>query len=177
MNSVTVNDVEKYLKPGGGFIVCAVLFAFMTLMFLTIMPVGAVVSAAITGLCIWGHIRAVKLLKSQLESMQSTGELDRVLQDFAAGQSVFDDNLRVGNYYLFGKKHGGVVRYGEIKQIYQHIQRTYFIETARSLQFVDVNGKTRVLCKLPLWDKAKTQVLQVMAFVQSKNPTVKLGYK
>ena len=38
-------------------------------------------------------------------------------------------------------------------------------------------GKAFTLCKLPLRDKARDDVMKVMVFIHGKNPAAKLGYK
>ena len=177
MNPATIKDVEKYLKPGQGWTVTAIVFLVLAPIYLAGLPWMSLFCLAIAALFFWLAYSAKKKLRALMTDMEATGEQGRILQDFAAAQSVFNGELRVGHHYLFGKGSGIVLRYGEIKQIYQHVQRSYFIETARTLQYVNLNGKTKVLCKIPLRDKGKDQVLQLMAFIQSKNPTVKLGYK
>lgn len=177
MNTATAQDVQKYLKTGNGWMVGTILCAVLALVYLPMLPFLSVLCLAIGALCFWRRTVVKRKLREQLEGLDGSAEQSRILQDFAHAQSVIGDTLRVGQHYLYGKGSGRVVAYSEIKQVYQHIQRTNFVETARTLQYVNTDGKTRVLCRLPLRDKAKDEVLQVMAFILSKNPNVKLGYR
>lgn len=174
MNSATIKDLTKYIKPGNGWKVGAIVCVVLAVIYMAVLPVLTVTCLVIAALCIWRYVAAQKKMEAQLES---SGALERVLADFASAKSYFKDSLRVGNYYLYGKNHGRMVPYGDIKQVYQHVQRTYFVESARNLTYVGPDGKARALCKLPLRDKGKEELLQVLAVMLSKNPNIKVGYQ
>lgn len=115
--------------------------------------------------------------KKTYQAMEESGEIQRVVADFATALPLVKDQVRIGQHYIFGKKKNRIVRYEEIRQVYQHITRTYFIETERCLKYVDSRGKTRVLCNLLDRGKSDEDVMRIMLVIQAKNPGVKLGYK
>lgn len=168
MNPETVRELKKYLNPGRGWKIGAVSCLVLALTGL-LMPVLVVLWLALAGLCFWFAVSAGRKLTDALEA--------DMVWDYAAAVSMFDGELRMGNRYLFGRNHGRVVAYDQIRQVYQHVQKTYVFETSRCLMYKKAAGKALALCKLPLRDRAREDVMKVMVFIHSKNPGVRLGYK
>ena len=79
--------------------------------------------------------------------------------------------------YIFGKKKGRPVSYGEIVKVYQHIHKRNFIENSRQLHAVVNGGSICTLCDLKLHGKSDEDVAKIMGYIRYKNPNVHLGYK
>lgn len=107
----------------------------------------------------------------------SSGELQVLLNDFTYGQSLADDNIRLGEKYIFCRKKGRPLGYNEITKVYQAIQKTNSAENRRTLEAVLTNGKTYVLCELKKHGGSDRDVSKILGYIQQKNPNVHLGYK
>ena len=116
--------------------------------------------------------------KKYLKIADSTGELQRVLNDFANAQSLADDRIRLGSEYIFGKNQGRPVSYAELRKVYPHIYKGS--RCARQIDGVTVSGQTRILCDFIIRNSQKdphpdeSYIYQVIV---SRNPNVYIGYK
>lgn len=136
-------------------------------------------SLFVTGLgvlILWVSVSSIRELNAQLQAMEASGELARVLEDFAQGEVLVKGNVRLGKYYVFGKGSDRVIRYEEIRRVYQYIKKRNFVETTRCLKYVDPQGTTRDLCPLLLRGKSDEEALRIMNVIHSKNPTTQFGY-
>ncbi|MBO5129482.1 MAG: hypothetical protein J6B95_03945 [Oscillospiraceae bacterium] len=168
MNQETVRELKRHLNPGGPWKIAGIVCLALALLCAVLLPllIGWLVLA---GLCFWRYAAAGKKLTAALEA--------DMVRDYTAAISMFDGELWVGNRYLFGRNHGRVVAYEDIRQVYQDVQKTYIFETSRCLKYKNAAGKAFTLCKLPLRDRARDDVMKVMVFIHGKNPAAKLGYK
>lgn len=126
---------------------------------------------------IWMGYSFMRDRKKMYQELEESGEIQRVLADFETALPLVNDYVRLGQFYIFGKGKSLIVRYGEIRQVYQHITRRSFVESERYLKYVDNNGKVKDLCNLQLRGKSDEDVMRIMAVIKAKNPNVKLGYK
>lgn len=110
-------------------------------------------------------------------SLEGGNQLEQVAADFTAAVSMRKNRIRFGRRWIFCKGKCRLVRYEDIRQIYQYVHRTNFMEDDRALKYVDSNGKTRVLCKLELQGKSDEELHKMADLILSKNPGVKIGYK
>lgn len=116
--------------------------------------------------------------KKFLSTAVSTGELQRIINDFAASQSLADDRIRLGDEYIFGRKMGRPISYAELRKVYPFIVTG--TTCARCLKGVTVNGQEHVLCDFIVRSSQKTPHPDENAIYQhilSKNPNIYLGYK
>lgn len=111
------------------------------------------------------------------KKLEEEGVKEMVVQDFKGAYSLQNDQVRFGEKWFFTRHSDRIVRYDEIKQVYQHIHKTNFVEDRRSLMYVDNNGKTRDLCKLKLGGKSDNEVNTMISIIYQKNPTIKIGYR
>ena len=139
------------------------------LMGLFILVMGAVV--------IWSCISNVRSLNRLFAELEERGELDRIVEEFNRAEVLVKGKVRLGPNYIFGKGAGHLVRYENIRQVYQYVKKRNFVEVVRSLKYVDQNGKTRDLCELQLRGKSDEDVQKIILAILSKNPMVKIGYK
>ena len=113
-----------------------------------------------------------------LKIAESTGEMQRILNDFANAQSLADDRIRLGSEYIFSKQQGRPVTYAELRKVYPHIITGS--GCARYLYGVTVNGQIYTLCDFIVRNSQKdphpdeSYIYQVIV---NKNPNVHLGYK
>ena len=172
-----MEELKKFMKPGIGLIIVGAIFVVLGILcaiFAFSWPILIIV--AFGGIITFVGISEQKKFKDYIQQLTGSGEINQVLADFNGGRKMIKDSLILGHTYLIGKGQGNVVRYNEIRQIYQHVTRRNFIESSRKLVYVGPDGKPHDLVDLPLRDKAKDEVIQIMVIVQSKNPNVKLGY-
>lgn len=126
---------------------------------------------------IWADISSVRKFKAYIQQAETSGELQVLLADFSRSCSMVGDNIRLGEKYIFGKKKGRPVSYGEIVKVYQHIHKRNFIENSRQLHAVVNGGSICTLCDLKLHGKSDEDVAKIMGYIRYKNPNVHLGYK
>lgn len=169
--------LQKYLRPSAAMIVVGIIFAAIGLLCVTVTPVATLVCVGFGALMIWVGSSSRKEFNNQMKQFQESGELSRVVADYASSMPLVDGRVRLGNGYIFGKGQGQVVSYGEIRQVYQHIHKKNFVENNREMRYVDPRGKVKTLCELKLRGKSDEDVIRIMAVIKAKNPSVKLGYK
>lgn len=115
--------------------------------------------------------------KRFLKLLESTGQMDRLLNDFASSQALADDRIRLGAEYIYGKNQGRPVSYAELQKVYPSVVTGARCE--RKLKGVTAEG-AYVLCDFIVYKSQKdphpdeSYIYQV---ILSKNPNVYLGYK
>lgn len=116
--------------------------------------------------------------KKYLKIAESTGELQRVLNDFANSQSLADDRIRLGSEYIFGKHQGRPISYAELRKVYPYVVGG--TSCSRYLRGVTAGGQDYILCEFIVRHSQKdphpdeSYIYQVIV---TKNPNVHLGYK
>lgn len=139
--------------------------------------VASIIIVVFGAILIYSSLGSRKTMEKCMEELTASGELHAVLQDFSAATSLVNDKIRLGNTYVFGKKKDVVVRYTDIRKLYQSIKKKNFVENSRTLDYVGADGKTHTLCDLLLKGKSDEDMAKIMMVVKSKNPGVHLGYK
>lgn len=114
--------------------------------------------------------------KRIIRRLEGEGELSNVIMDFQKGEKLFGDAVRVGNKYIIGKGTKDIVAYKDIKQIYQYIHKTNYFEDYRSLRVCTDDG-TKDICQLPRNGAGEQTVRQLIMYICTKNPNIKVGYK
>lgn len=177
MDPVKLKEMKKYLKPGLGWIIFGALMLIISILGFMGMGWVALIYLIGGGILLWVGISSSNDVEKLVRELEAKGELERVLADFEGGKSFVKDKIRVGNSYLFGKRKGQIVRYEDIRQIYQSIRKRNGAETSRTLQYVNAQGKTLTLCDLQLREKSNEDMMKIMMIIKAKNPAVKLGYQ
>ena len=116
--------------------------------------------------------------KKFLSTAASTGELQRILNDFAASQSMADDRIRLGAEYIFGRKMGRPISYAELRKVYPFIVTG--ASCARYLKGITADGQEHMLCDFIVRGSQKNPHPDENAIYQhilSRNPNIYLGYK
>ena len=129
------------------------------------------------GVIIWSCISNILELNRQFAQLEEQGRLEGIVAEFDRAEVLVKGKVRLGPNYIFGRGAGHLVRYEDIRQVYQYVKKRNFAEVVRSLKYVDRNGKTRDLCELQLRGKSDEDVKKIMVKILSKNPMVKIGYK
>ena len=174
-------ELKKYLTAGvGGWWVLTGFAGALVVIYVISLAMGNDVDPA--GLVVFLIILAVSLIPqlvamSKMKKLSEDPNLAAMEQDFRAAQPMRKGMARFGRYWIFVKGRRAPVLYSDIRQVYQFIQKTNFIESARTLRYVDQKGRTRDLCKLDLRGKSDADVRQMVQMILMKNPGVKIGYK
>lgn len=114
--------------------------------------------------------------KRIIRRLEEEGELSNVIMDFQKGEKLFGDAVRVGNKYIIGKGTNCIISYKDIKQIYQYIHKTNHFEDYRSLRVCTDDG-TKDICQLPRNGAGEQTVRQLIMYICTKNPNIKVGYR
>ena len=123
-----------------------------------------------------GYYIIVSTPKRIIRRLEEEGELSNVIMDFQEGEKLFGDAVRVGNKYIIGKGTKNIVDYKDIQQIYQYIHKTNHFEDYRSLRAYTNDG-TKDICQLPSNGAGEQTVRQLIMYICTKNPNIKVGYK
>ena len=128
---------------------------------------------------ILGVVLMIAPVKSYLDlkKLQDDVNIRLIDEDFHRAQPYRDDLVRFGDRWIFTKRSNRVVGYNEIVQIYQYVHSTNGVEDHRMIQYKDVRGKTGTLCKLKLRGASDGEMKNIVAFIYSKNPNIKIGYR
>lgn len=188
MEDKRVKALKKYIKPSYGGILLSVSLTIIGIAGL----VGTFIDTNSESKDFWiagifilfalflGELsfRELKEIKKFFTDIEESGGLPFLLEDFETGGKAFKDKLILGKRFLIGKNTGIVIAYGDITQIYQEIHKTNSIEDSRSLKIRTAKtNKLYDLCKIPLRGKAEDEVIQVLEYIYSMNPNIKVGYK
>lgn len=180
-------ELYKYIKPSS---VSAVIFVCISIIFF-LMAYASVPKAEDDSLIqfliflIFGiifliyfvsHFCTLSSIKKKIKTFEHQGEFDLLANDFLAGGKAFNDNLRLGQKFLIGKKTGTIVSYQDIVKIYQYAHKTNGVEDSRMLKIETTNKKNVNLCKIPLKGKADNEVAQVCDYIARMTSRVFVGY-
>lgn len=116
--------------------------------------------------------------KKFLKIAESTGEMQRILNDFAASQSLADDRIRLGAEYIYGKQMGRPVSYAELRKVYPHVVTG--TSCRRFLKGITADGAEHNLCDFIVRKSEKEphpDESYIYQIIVNKNPNVYLGYK
>lgn len=175
------NRFKNYMNPYGpgwmsvtiivGTLMVASLISMIARDDLMIAP--QLVMLAIVAISLLPLFRGVNFFKT-LEEDPAHIAIER---DFEYAVSMRDDRVRFGEYYIYIKRSGRLLKYSEITQVYQYVHKTNFVEDERALKYVDTNGKHRKMCKLELRDNSNAELSMMVSMILKKNPYVKVGYR
>lgn len=115
--------------------------------------------------------------KNWMTMMEREGMLDAALTDFRDAADYLGGNLRLGQYWAFGKGAITPLAYGDMVRVYQHVHKTNFAEDGRTLIVITTSGDTRRVCELPLGGTGDQELNRALTFLLSRNPNIQIGYK
>ena len=173
---------QAYMKPpfDAGVIFGPML---MVLGFFALFTPGAIVGVFMLiggGWLLYSYFTNKKRAAARMRELEASGELAALLSDFRAAEPIADGNIRLGEQYLYPKRGGERIAYGDLLQVYQTVHKTNFVEDRRTITAVVRDGdrtKTVSLCALALRGKGDDVLRDVMLRLLVKNPNIKLGYK
>ena len=109
----------------------------------------------------------------EIKKMQEQGALERVVEDFNRAQKYLGDNLRLGEYCVFGKAAGMVLVYPDIERVYPHTVRT----NIGKYSFLCVKSKTYgelKVCSINGWQKTEA-LNETLQSIANHNPQIQIG--
>lgn len=183
-----MKELKKFIRPSSGiFVMGGILSAIALLILISsisydeddkmYMVVLGAVMLLIGAILIFSGIHSLNKVTKKLAEIDSNGGTQFLINDFKSGGKAFKDALILGQTFLIGKHTGTIITYNDILQIYQYVHKTNFVEDTRILKVVLAqNRKTVDLCPLPLRGKADNEAAQVINYILSRNPNVKVGY-
>ena len=116
-------------------------------------------------------------LKQYFEQVQSNGTASQIVADFVNARSFFDDRLKLGERYVFGKRSGRILSYYDLQNVYQYIHKTNFVEDRRALRVNTNSNETVDICKMKLRGKSDDELMIVVMEMLKKNNRITVGYK
>lgn len=167
---------KKYMNPYTFFFkLISVLLLFMMGMFSfegkLLYPMRLLVFAVLFLLSLLPMLRGHRFFRN----MEGSPNIKQIEMDFAKAIPFAKDRVRLGRTYIFTKGSGKLTAYSDIVQVYQYVHLTNHIENARSLEYIDINGKKQTLCNLQLRGKSDSEVRDMFTIIRSANPNVKIG--
>lgn len=196
MNESVVKELKKYIffssigefiREIGGLIILIILLVIFITNISGILDMirsednmlGKIIFCVIVLFPVFGIVHyclVVSAPKRIIRRLEEEGELSNVIMDFQEGEKLFGDAVRVGNKYIIGKGTNCIISYKDIKQIYQYIHKTNHFEDYRSLRAYTNDG-TKDICQLPRNGAGEQTVRQLIMYICTKNPNIKVGYK
>ncbi|MBQ7119695.1 MAG: hypothetical protein IJO09_05725 [Oscillospiraceae bacterium] len=112
-----------------------------------------------------------------IKELKESGLEEAVEVDFRSAVSNSNDRVRFGKEWMFAKWSIKLIRYSEIKQVYQLIIRKNGVENERRVQYVDTAGKEHKICRIKRFGKGDGEFMEIVELIVAKNPNVKVGYE
>ena len=181
------SSIGEFIREIGGLIILIILLVIFITNISGILEMirsegdmlGKILICVVVLLPVFGiaqYCLVVSAPKRIIRRLEEEGELSNVIMDFQKGEKLFRDAVRVGNKYIIGKGTKDIVAYKDIKQIYQYIHKTNYFEDYRSLRVCTDDG-TKDICQLPRNGAGEQTVRQLIMYICTKNPNIKVGYK
>ena len=174
-------EFKKYMNSySHGWIIATIVVSSFAILFAVVAVVNRFpVTASLIFLVIGIPITLIPIFISYrfFERLANEEDVDLIENDFANAYPMRNDTIRFGERWIFCKNSARLIRYEEIKQVYQYIHKTNFLEDMRAVKIADINGKHRIICKLELRGASDEELKQIMMIIYQKNPRVKLGYR
>ncbi len=181
------NALIKYARKSLALMVAGIIFiAFTVILSVCFIVAGAfskelIIAAGVMllmgGLLMAVYFVSLSKLNKNIAKIEMNNGLEILLNDFENAGRAFNDRVVLGDVFIIGKNTGVIVSYGEITRIYQYIHSTNGVEDTRMLKANLAEGRTVDLCALQLRGKSDDELNQVCAYICSKNPDVRVGYK
>jgi len=172
-------EIYDYIRPGHGvYIIAAVLLVINILSMLIIGSGGIfflwlIIAAMICGPSAYCELKVIDALSAE----ENKHNLDALYEDFASAKVLGDNNVHIGEKYIFGRRSGGYYEISDISKVYQYIHKTNFVEDKRILRAELGSGGTVALFGLHLKGQDDALLLDAISMIVAINPKVKVGYK
>ncbi|MBQ3146389.1 MAG: hypothetical protein IJB91_01520 [Oscillospiraceae bacterium] len=95
--------------------------------------------------------------------------------DFRKAIPKFNDNIRLGNQWLFISNRSKLITFSNITRIYPYVKKSDGFVSERGLKYVDTKGHHHKLCKMGPRNDPAQEIIEIISIIQSKNPSVKIG--
>lgn len=173
-----LNEIKQYLRPTYTYLVIGVFFLSIGIYSLTLgEPTGALVCIILAAIFSLGTVFIIRGYNDQIKKLREEEKTASLVKDFLNAETFFDDTLRIGESYIFGKRSGKILEPRNIVKAYQYIHKTNFAEDRRRLRVDTADGKTVDIGRLKLRGKSDEELLRALALLTTRNPDIRIGYK
>ncbi len=173
-----MKEIESFIKPGvstiyiGGVLLLFGIFSSYSLGHPGVL-IFMLAVAVLINIVTW---RDLQKWKESINKIQETGLSQEVVTDFHRARSYFGGELRLGDRYIFGKKSARVLKYSDLRNVYQYIHKTNFVEDSREFRGKTVSDETVEICKMQVRGKSDAELMTVVTEILKKNNRVTVGY-
>ena len=109
--------------------------------------------------------------------LHSRNQIDALLYDFENAGRAFGDSVILGDVFVIGKGTGAVIKYIDIRRVYEYIHTTNSIEDKRTFRAELSTGRTMDLFMLPRNGRGDEELNNVINYMRSRNSRIQVGYK
>lgn len=122
------NALEAYLKPrfDAGLILGPILLVIGIVCLVNGGIIIGLLMLVAGGLLLATAIR-IRTQFAALMNESAPGELAALLSDFRTAMPIAGGNIRLGDRYLYPKRGGKYIAYGDVLQVYQTVHKTNFV--------------------------------------------------
>ena len=117
-----------------------------------------------------------KNFRLALKRLTDRNRIGTLLYEFENAGRAFGDSVILGDTFIIGKGMGVIVQYSDIRRVYQYVHSTNGIEDTRLLRAELVSGREADLFMLPHSGKGDEELNNVINYMCSINPRIKVGY-
>ncbi len=114
--------------------------------------------------CIGIMVSFYKMIKN----LRSDGNGEIVLRDFNGARSFFDDTLRIGSRFIYGKESGYIIPFVSIRRVFQKNTS----EQSRELVIITTNRKECDIATLKKDDDSERELQSVLTILLEENPRI-----
>ena len=101
--------------------------------------------------------------------LKRNGLYQEAISDFVSAKSFMNDRIRMGDKYIFCKRKCVILRYFDIRRVFQDFDMKDGQETSRTLNAVDNSGNVWFLCDLETNTDNQPGLREILDFMTSKN--------
>ena len=88
-----------------------------------------------------------------------------------------NNNVRVGESYIFGKKSGKLIKYSDIDCAHHFVRKNNYYKVNRFIEIFTFDGSRIKLCKVSGTDDNVSCCDEIINTITQKNPNVKMMKK
>ncbi len=175
----TDDEMIKYVRPSRVDVFLLTPLVFV----MSVLAVVAAVAEFFSGeniylcmmlLCVglflmWLSVSPFRDYRKMMRFFTDSGIYHEAAADFISAQSFMKDRMRMGNKYIFCRRLCTVIRYNDIRRVYQNGLEANGAERARELKAADTSGHEWNLCLLKPNTDNQPGLKEALDFMLSKN--------
>ena len=121
-----------------------------------------------------GATNNASMEKKFFDSIKNSDEKDAILSDFATAKPCANDEIRMGEVYIFSKKQTRLLSYKDIVWLKYYETDDYQTnKTKPAISYLLSNGENYTLCDL-YGVGAKMQAQEIFEIAVSRNPSIEI---